>query len=96
MRIVCEVSRPIDLLLAVRETGAQLVFLSLPRSADNMGVLSHLLMQYPDLLVIALSALSSSARMYHFRLEEEDLDLTSPDELLTRVRSALAESRGLP
>ena len=52
MEIECEVLDPIDLLLAVKDTEADVVVMNLSESQRTPEICTHLLTEFPDLLVI--------------------------------------------
>ncbi len=53
--IVDEDGDPIDILLKTGTTGASVVVLDLPQSGNDPGLYSHLLEEYPDVKVVAVS-----------------------------------------
>ena len=53
--IVDEDGDPIDILLKTGTTGASVVVLDLPQSGSDPGLYSHLLEEYPDVKVVAVS-----------------------------------------
>jgi hypothetical protein len=55
LEVVAEVSDPVELLVAVRESRAHAVIVPLLESGDLPGVASHLLAEYPGRRVIGLS-----------------------------------------
>ena len=54
MDVVGDVADPMDLLLAVRRTGANVLIHSWPDSEEMPGICSHLLLEYPALAVIGI------------------------------------------
>jgi len=57
IEIVGHVTEPFDVLLAVKETRADVVIEQLPQSGRLPGIVSNLLMEYPHLLVIGVPPL---------------------------------------
>ncbi len=53
--IVDEEGDPIDILLKTGTTGASVVVVDLPQSGNDPGLYSHLLEEYPEVKVIAVS-----------------------------------------
>jgi DNA-binding NarL/FixJ family response regulator len=82
---------PIDLLSAVGETQAAVVVVTLPASGEMPGICSHLFYEYPQLLILALSATQSRAYVYHHVITVEPLASTSDEAILTAVRQAKAD-----
>lgn len=54
VEVVGEVADPIDLLVAVNRTQADVAIVKWPQSGELPGICSHLLTEYPDLLVIGI------------------------------------------
>lgn len=78
---------PVELLAAVEETAADVVVITLPESGDDPGLASHLLHEYPGLLVIAISAADQSAYVYRQVITKDVLEPLSEANLLTAIRS---------
>lgn len=55
MDVVGKVSDPMDALLAVEETQADVLIHTWPESGRMPGICEHLLNEYPDLLVIGIA-----------------------------------------
>jgi DNA-binding NarL/FixJ family response regulator len=55
MEVVDAIGEPVQLLMAVKDTRANVVVLPLPESGEMPGICSHLLAEFPDLLILALS-----------------------------------------
>ncbi len=60
MEVVGEVLNPVELLVTVRETAADAVILGL-EDAQELGVCSHLLAEYPNLTILALASTGKTA-----------------------------------
>lgn len=84
--LVGEAERPLELLLAVKDTAADVVVLS---EADDCAesVTSHLLAEYPGLTVLALSALGASVT--RLCLQREVLADREPPRVLGFLRRAV-------
>src|ERR1700756_5385427 len=52
MEVVGEVFDPVELLLMVGRTQADVVVIALPSSDEEPGIFSHLLAEYPQLLIL--------------------------------------------
>ena len=65
--------------------------ITLPESGGDPGLTSHLLTEYPDLLVIALSPVAESAFVYRQVITKEEVVPLSAASLLTAIRSQQRE-----
>ena len=86
MEVMGEVLDPVELLLAVDETQADVVVVDLPESGEEPGICSHLLAEYPQLLVLALSPGRDRAILYRQSIIKEELSKLSDDEILEAIR----------
>lgn len=91
MEMVGEVFEPIELLWAVGETNADVVVMALPDTNEDPGICSHLLAEYPQLLIIAVSRERDRAFLYQRRPTKELLLRPSNEEILTAIREAVEE-----
>jgi DNA-binding NarL/FixJ family response regulator len=82
---------PIELLLAVEENQADVVVVTLPDSGEMPGICSHLLHEYPQLLILALSSDRHRACVYRQVMTVADLPDTSDEALLRAIRTAKAD-----
>jgi hypothetical protein len=85
MEIVGNILNPIELLLAVYETQAEVVVLTLPESGDMPGIGTHLLTEYPHLLILALSTDLKSGCLYRRGIVAEPLAKMSSEEGVLRA-----------
>ena len=92
MEVVGEVLDPLEILYAVRETEADLVVTTLPESGEP-GISSHLLAEYPELLVLAVSPRRNRARLYRQVVLREELSDTADEGLLSTIRRVSSTSR---
>jgi DNA-binding NarL/FixJ family response regulator len=92
IEVVGTVLDPIELLSAVEDTQADVVVVTLPDSGEMPGICSHLLYEYPQLLILALSSTHTRACVYRQVITVEQLSGTSDQEILTAVRKAKADS----
>lgn len=76
---------PVELLPAVDRYEADVVVISLDESGDP-GICSHLLAEYPSLLIIALSPSQERAILYRQVITREELHPLSAASLLTVIR----------
>ena len=87
MEVVGEALDPLEVLYAVRKTEADVVVTTLPESGEA-GISSHLLAEYPELLVLALAPDGSDAMLYRQVLVKESVHGEAFDGLLSVVRQA--------
>ena len=92
IEVVGTVLDPIELLVAVEDTQADVVVVTLPDSGEIPGICSHLLHEYPQLLILALSLACTGACVYRQTITVEQLSDTSDEGILTAVRKAQAGS----
>src|SRR5215471_6231170 len=83
---------PVKLLIAVEDTQADVVIVTLPDSGDMPGICSHLLHEYPQLLILALSSARTRACVYRQAITVEPLADVSDEGILTALRRAKAGS----
>lgn len=88
VEIVGEVAEHVELLVAVRETGADAVLMMIDPEEDE-GMLSHLFAEYPDLTVLALPAAEDSASPMP---TQDDLENAVFIEQRCRYRSAVDDA----
>ena len=88
MEMKGEVLDPVELLLAVAETRADVVVLDLPQPDKEPGICSHLLAEYPDLLILALASDLDSGFLYQRALGKTQLPQVSQKEILAAIRKA--------
>jgi DNA-binding NarL/FixJ family response regulator len=86
VKVVGTVLDPVELLLAVNEVQADVVVLTLPESGEMPGICTHLLTEYPHLLIAALSSNRQSACLYRQEIVSEPLPNTSDEDILMAIR----------
>jgi hypothetical protein len=82
----------IELLAAVGDTQADVVVVTLPDSGEMPGICSHLLYEYPQLLILALSSARTRACVYRQTITVEPLADLSDAGILTAVRRVKTDS----
>ena len=80
----------IELLIAVEDTQADVVVVTLPDSGEMPGICSHLLHEYPQLLILALSSARTKACIYRQAIMVEPLADISDEGILSAVRRVKA------
>jgi DNA-binding NarL/FixJ family response regulator len=88
MEIVGEALDPIKLLLALSETQAAVVVMSLEDSDQEPSICSHMLAEYPKLLILALSPNRENGYLMYQRTVKEQFSGASDDEILSAIRKA--------
>lgn len=88
MDVKGEVLDPIEILLAVGEYPVDVVVLDLSDPGQEPGICSHLLAEYPDLLVLALAPDLGEGFLYRRTLEKQQLAEVSKAEILAAIRKA--------
>jgi len=86
MEVVGEVAEPVDLLVRVAETGANVVLCSWAESAEVPPICTHLLAEYPGLLVVGLSESGISAWACQQTITLTRLPRPGISELLSEIR----------
>ena len=92
IEVVGTIVDPVELLVAVADTQADVVVVALPDSGEMPGICSHLLHEYPQLLILALSSARTKACVYRQAITVEPLADISDQGILTAVRQVKANS----
>ena len=90
IEVIGTVLDPVELLVAVGDTQADVVVVTLPDSGEMPGICSHLLHEYPQLLILALSSARTKACIYRQAITVEPLADISDEGILTAVRRVKA------
>ena len=88
MVMVGEAFDPVDLLLTVNETDADVVIMGHPQADRMPGICSHLLAEYPILLILIISTIDQRAFLYERKITQEEVSYTIPEDLIARVNEA--------
>lgn len=86
VHLVGEATDPLELLVAVREKGANVVVHSWPHSHAAPGVCSLLLHEYPDLLIVAIPADSDRVITCRQTITVSDFQDAGFERLLAEIR----------
>lgn len=86
--VVGEAFDPVDLLLTVSETDADVVIIGCPQADCMPGICSHLLAEYPILLILIISTTDQRAFLCERKITHEEVSYTSPEDLIARVNEA--------
>lgn len=87
LEVVRAVLNPVEILLEVTKISADVVIIGLLDIKDEPGIISHLLAEYPNLLIIAVSMTDNLAHIYRQRISKDERFNISDDEILSAVRS---------
>lgn len=88
MLVVGEAFDPIDLLLTVNETDADVVIMGHPQADSMPGICTHLLTEFPILLILIVSTIDQRAFLYRRKITQEEVSYTIPEDLIARVNEA--------
>ncbi len=88
MEVVGELTDPMALLLAARQTQAEVVIVGLENS-ELPGICSHLLSEYPHIKVLGVTADGRRAFLYELRPRKVPIGEVSPLGLLDAIRTAV-------
>ncbi len=92
METVGEAFDPIDLLLVVDDTESDVVIMGHPQADRLPGICTHLLAEYPDLLILALSTQDSRAFLYERRIAQEEFSYKTPEDLIAKIGEAFSST----
>src|SRR5438105_3857746 len=88
MEVVADdLENPIDVLLAVRETGADVLVFRLPEAIEEPGICINLLSEYPRLLILGLSPKYDRAFLYQQSMSKQALPEVSGRSILNAIRT---------
>lgn len=90
MEVVGEVGSPVETLLGVKTINADVVIITLFDPKEEPGIVSHLLAEYPKLLVIAISPTFDIANLYRQSTSKEAVSSVSNEKLLKMIRTVRA------
>jgi hypothetical protein len=87
MELVGEVSEPLELLVAAAETEAEVVLMS-TRENREPGVCSHLLSEFPNLVLITVTPDFKRACLFKRTISQEVVTKPAKDDVLSLIRRA--------
>lgn len=88
MEVVREVTDPVDLLVAVNQTQAEMVIGEWPESEEVPGIITHLLTEFPELLVIGIPPNREYAFAYRQTITATRFRTTELHDVLGELRRA--------
>jgi hypothetical protein len=86
MVIVGEAYDPVDILLTVADTEAEVILLDLLDPDVDPGICSHLLIEFPNLLVLALSLDRKQGVLYKQCIIKQEIQAESDDQIICAIR----------
>ena len=86
LELVGEVADPIDLLVEVKRWQADLVVQEWPASEETPGICSHLLIEYPDLLLVGIPRDSEHVFLCRQAVSKKKFPSTKLQEVLAKIR----------
>ena len=89
LEIVGEVNSPIDVLLELGSTQADVVVIDLPTSGKDPGLCSHLLTEYPEVKVVAVSSGGDTSIVYETGVIQRYLPDVSLEAVTGIIRSLI-------
>jgi DNA-binding NarL/FixJ family response regulator len=90
MELVGEAFDPVNLLLRVKDTQADVVIMGHEQPARIPGICTHLLAEYPDLLVLTIPAQSKHAFLYQRKISGDEVPYASPEDLIKVIDEAIS------
>jgi hypothetical protein len=91
VEVVDETDDPVDLLMAVRRTEANVVLIAWPKSGEMPGICTHLLLEFPELLVIGLPEKGADPVFCQLRINHQQREVAGLQGLFDEMRGALAD-----
>jgi len=88
IEVVGEERDLVQMLVAVAETNADVVVLAAPESGEEPAIVSHLLMEYPFLMVVALDPRRRRGCSYRFRTERTPVEFQGESDFLGMIHRA--------
>lgn len=88
VEVVDESVDPIDLLVAVGRTEADVIIQTWPAGGEMPNILTHLFVEYPELLVIGLPDDSDRAVVCRSTITKTEFPMLGFQELLSQLRPA--------
>ena len=92
MVVVGEVIDPIELLLATRETMADVIIVTPLKSNGEPKICRHLLLEHPQLRIVTLSANGETAFLYESNSDKKRIDEPSGQSILSAIRKSLHQN----
>lgn len=95
MRVVATVREPEGLVSAARETRPEFVIFGLPAGEEEgfPAACAELLAEQPRTKVLGIAAAAGNAYLYELRPERTPIGAVAPQDIVSAIRTAAAESR---
>lgn len=91
--VVGEITDPVEILIMTGEREAEVVVMDSLNGETDPGICSHLLSEFPDLLILALSPGLEQAIIYRQSISKELLLNLSEKEILSAIRQARPDNK---
>lgn len=88
MLVVGEAFDPVDLLVTVDQSDADVVIMGHSDPDRMPGICTHLLAEFPILLILIISTIDQRAFLYERKITQEEVSYTIPEDLIARVNEA--------
>ena len=88
MELVGEAFDPIDIVVTLSETEADVVIMGHPYADRVLGIFTHLLAENPYLLILTISTIDQRAFLYQTKIIREEVSYTVPEDLIARINEA--------
>ncbi len=95
MEVMGEVLDPIELLLAVKTTEAEIVIVTPLDSEEEPRLCRHLLADYPDLKIVTLSRTGEAATLYESDSRKQRIEEPGEESILRAIRDVVRPSASL-
>ncbi len=89
MEVMGEVIDPIELLLVVAETKAEVVIVTPLDSAEEPRICRHLLADHPQLKIVALSRKGEAATLYESGSRQQRIEEPGEESILRAIRDVV-------
>jgi hypothetical protein len=93
LEIIGTTASAMDLLLQVEERQADVVVLSQVAGKEEPGICSHLMLEYPDVVVLLLPGNPRRSALWQMVLREESWRDASKEILRTALKSSFSERK---
>jgi DNA-binding NarL/FixJ family response regulator len=86
--VLCEAHDALSLLLAARQHEPSVVVMGMSRRGGLPAVGSHLLAEFPELLIVGIDSRGESAFTFRNTLQFEELSIGNVQQFVSRLRSS--------
>jgi DNA-binding NarL/FixJ family response regulator len=90
MNVMSAVADPVELLLAIKATKAEVLIITPVNLDQEPGICSYLLVEYPHLKILALSAKNNTAFLYKAGSCRKRIDDVGEELILSTMRVCIS------